>query len=118
VLMQALRSSSENPDKWSNPFRYTAGLLFFGTPFRGRRGLSLEEIVKAVAQSDPDLQIYKETMALSVEENPYLQDIVDRYTETRRRDHPTPLWCFYETSPSPISKTLRNNNLGDVSQII
>lgn len=118
MLIQALRSSSENPDKWSNPFQYTAGLLFFGTPFRGRRGLSLEQIIEAVAQYNPDFQIYPETMALSVEENPYLHNIVDRYTETRRRDHPTPLWCFYETNPSPISKTLRNNNLEDVSQII
>ncbi|ETS85342.1 hypothetical protein PFICI_03367 [Pestalotiopsis fici W106-1] len=113
VLMQALRSSFENSNKWSNFFRRTAGLIFFGTPFRGRRGLSLDQIVKAVAQYNPDFEIYPETMALSVEANPYLQHIVDRYTETRRGQHPIPLWCFYETKPSPISKTLRNNDLKD-----
>jgi hypothetical protein len=113
--MQALRRSFENPDGWSSPFRYTAGLIFFGTPFRGRKGLTLEEIVKAVAQSDPDLQIYKETMALSVEENPYLQAIVRRYTETRCTDHPIPLCCFYETNPSPIRKVYKVKTLEDVS---
>ncbi|PQE18248.1 P-loop containing nucleoside triphosphate hydrolase protein [Rutstroemia sp. NJR-2017a BBW] len=113
VLMQALRRSFENPNEWSSPFRYTAGLIFFGTPFRGRKGLTLEEIVKAVAQSDPHLQIYKETMALSVEENPYLQDIVYRFTETRRVDHPIPLWCFYETKPSPIGKVYKDIGLED-----
>ena len=112
--MQALRRSFENPNEWSSPFRYTAGLIFFGTPFRGRKGLTLEEIVEAVAQSNPD-QIYKETMALSVEENPYLQDIVHRFTETRRVDHPIPLWCFYETKPSPICKVYKDKGLEDVS---
>ncbi|KAK8142845.1 hypothetical protein G3M48_008093 [Beauveria asiatica] len=113
VLMQALRRSFENPDKWSSLFRFTAGLVFFGTPFRGRQGLSLAQIVAAVAQHNPDFCIYPETMALSVEENPYLQNLVNRYTETRRGDHPTPLWCFYETQPSPIRKTLRNSTLED-----
>ncbi|KAM0124186.1 hypothetical protein ACHAO1_011111 [Botrytis cinerea] len=112
--MQALRRSFDNPNEWSSPFRYTAGLIFFGTPFRGRKGLTLEEIVKAVAQSNPDPhQIYKETMALSVEENPYLQDIVHRFTETRRVDHPIPLWCFYETKPSPIHKVYKYKGLED-----
>ncbi|KAK4160854.1 hypothetical protein QBC43DRAFT_244760 [Cladorrhinum sp. PSN259] len=116
VLMQALRSSFDNPDKWSNIFRSTAGLIFFGTPFRGRQGLSLEQIVEAVAKGkfakdNPDLRIYPETMALSVEGNPYLQDIVDRFTATRRGDHPIPLWCFYETEPSAVGKTLGNADL-------
>ncbi|KAM3562111.1 hypothetical protein MY1884_002017 [Beauveria asiatica] len=113
VLMQAIRRSFENPDKWSSLFRCTAGLVFFGTPFRGRRGLSLAQIVEAVAQHNPDISIYPDTMALSVEENPYLQNLVNRFTETRRGDHPIPLWCFYETQPSPIRKTLRNDSLED-----
>ncbi len=116
MLIQALRRSFDNPDKWSNLFRSTAGLLFFGTPFRGRRGLSLEQIVEAVAQHQPD-HIFPDTMALSVEENPYLRDIVDRFTATRCGDHPLPLWCFYETKPSPVGKTLRNDKLEDVSWV-
>lgn len=115
MLLQALRRSFDNPEDWQQPFRFTAGVIFFGTPFRGRRGLSLAQIVEAVAQANPDFQIYSETMALSVEENPRLEDIVDRYTETRRRDHPTPVWCFYETEKSKIGKVLRNNTVEDVS---
>jgi hypothetical protein len=116
VLIQALRRSFESPNKWLNPFRSTAGLVFFGTPFRGRRGLTLSQIIETVSQSNPDLQIYGETMALSVEENPYLQDIVKQYTKTRCGDHPMPLCCFYETKPSPIGKTLLSNNVKDVGQ--
>ncbi|KAF5136426.1 Regulatory protein AfsR [Metarhizium anisopliae] len=52
-------------------------------------------------------------MALSVEENPYLQNIVYQFTETRRGDHPIPLWCFYETKPSPIGKTMLNSAIKD-----
>ncbi|KAI2621788.1 hypothetical protein GGR54DRAFT_599830 [Hypoxylon sp. NC1633] len=112
VLMQALRRSFDDPDKWSRIFFHTAGLIFFGTPFRGRAGLTLEEIVNAVAWNNPDDKIYRETMALSVEENPYLQDILKRYTETRIR-HPIPLCCFYETEPSPIGKTLKSPEVKD-----
>ncbi|KAI1176507.1 hypothetical protein F4777DRAFT_546544 [Nemania sp. FL0916] len=113
VLIHALRRSFDDPAMWSNPFRCTAGLIFFGTPFRGRFGLSLKEMVEAIAKRNPEAKIYSETMALSVEENPYLRDIVYRYTETRRVDHPIPLCCFYETDPSPIGKMLRNNNIPD-----
>lgn len=112
--MQALRRSFDHPNKWSNTFYHTAGLVFFGTPFRGRAGLTLEKIVEAVAQNHPDYKMYPETMALSVEENPHLQDVVKRYTETRIR-HPVPLCCFYETQPSPIGKTLQNPEVKDVS---
>ncbi|KAI1178130.1 P-loop containing nucleoside triphosphate hydrolase protein [Nemania sp. FL0916] len=123
VLMQALRRSFDNPDRWSNIFRHTAGLIFFGTPFRGRQSLSLEQLVEAVADRSPnsghpdsgkpDFRVYSETMALSVEENRYLQDIVDRFTESRRGDHPLPLWCFYELLPSPIKKVLWTPELED-----
>jgi hypothetical protein len=36
----------------------------------------LAQIVEAIAQYNPDLQIYPETMALAVEERLYLQNIV------------------------------------------
>ncbi|KAI0380584.1 TPR-like protein [Hypomontagnella monticulosa] len=114
VLMQALRRSFDHRDKWASIFYYTAGLVFFGTPFRGRVGLTLGEIVTAIRQNhpDPDYAIYKETMALSVEENPHLQEVVKRYTETRGQ-HPIPLCCFYETRPSPIGKPFQNPQLPD-----
>ena len=113
--MKALRRSFDNPDKWSNIFRYTAGLVFLGTPLRGRGSLSLAQIVDAVRKYNPDHRIYRETMSLSVHENPYLQHIVHQYTETRCGDHPMPVVCFYETKPSPIHKVLLNEDLEDVS---
>lgn len=116
MLIEALRRSFDSPDKWLNPFGHTAGLVFFGTPFRGRAGLTLNEIVKKVAKRTP--RIYPETMALSVEENPHLEHIVSQFTETRREDHPIPLWCFYETKPSPVGKTLLNEKVKDVSQVL
>ncbi|KAI0413476.1 hypothetical protein F5X98DRAFT_390791 [Xylaria grammica] len=112
VLIHAIRSSFENRAEWLDPFGHTVGLVFFGTPFRGRRGLSLQQMVEAIAQSNPDIDIYPETMALSVEENPYLDDLVNRFT-TARLKYPIPIWCFYETEPSPVSRVLGNGDLRD-----
>ncbi|GAW17430.1 hypothetical protein ANO14919_068870 [Xylariales sp. No.14919] len=112
VLIHALRSSFENRAEWLDPFGHTVGLVFFGTPFRGRQGLSLQQMVEAIAQSNPDIDIYPETMALSVEENPYLDDLVNRFT-TARLKYPIPIWCFYETEPSPVSRVLGNGGLRD-----
>ncbi|KAI1740911.1 hypothetical protein F4680DRAFT_88625 [Xylaria scruposa] len=124
ILIQALRRSFDNPSRWANPFGSTAGIVFFGTPFRGRRGLSIEAIVEAIAYRDPDqkmpaYQSYPETMALAEEENPYLQDIVKRFTETRRGKNPIPLRFFYETKPSPITKLFPPGSaISDVSNLI
>ncbi|OTB07443.1 hypothetical protein M426DRAFT_251349 [Hypoxylon sp. CI-4A] len=114
VLLQALRRSFDNPTKWGNPFQSTAGLVFFGTPFRGRkRSPTIEEMANALMEHNPDLQIFSETMTLSMEENPYLDEIVHRYTDTRSLGHNIPLRCFYETMPSPIGKVLMNNEIKD-----
>ncbi|RWA09422.1 hypothetical protein EKO27_g5687 [Xylaria grammica] len=112
VLIHALRSSFDNRAEWLDPFGHTVGLVFFGTPFRGRQGLSLQQMVEAIAQSSPDIDIYPETMALSVEENPYLDDLVNRFM-TARLKYPIPIRCFYETEPSPVSRVLKNSSLKD-----
>ncbi|KAI0096586.1 hypothetical protein GGR51DRAFT_28597 [Nemania sp. FL0031] len=124
VLIKALRMSFDSPNRWANPFRSTIGIAFFGTPFRGRRGLSFEQVVDAIAQGDQEQtssehRSYPETMALADEENPYLQDIVKRFTETRCGDNPIPLRFFYETLPSPINKIFPpGSGINDVNHFL
>lgn len=92
--MQAFRRSHDHPSLWSNPFGSTAGLIFFGTPFRGREGVSLEEWVNKLEEKhkdSPSFQTWPATMRLSVPENPYLESIRKRFLETRCGDHPVPV---------------------------
>lgn len=110
--MYALRRSFEHPDKWLNPFASTAGLVFLGTPFRGRHSMPLSDMIKAIKEAHPGHQIWQETMDMSVPENEFLTETVHRFLETRVSKGPIPIWCFYENLPSPMGKVLRNNELG------
>ena len=109
VLMYALRRSFENPNNWSNPFASTAGIAFLGTPFRGRRGMLLNDMVRTIKEAHPDYQVWPESMELSVPENPFLTENVKRFLEARVRKALIPISCFYEDSPSPIGKVLQSN---------
>ncbi|PQE31569.1 P-loop containing nucleoside triphosphate hydrolase protein [Rutstroemia sp. NJR-2017a WRK4] len=112
-VIHALRSSYDKPSAWGNPFQSTAGLVFFGVPFRGRQGLPIEVWVDKIAKAnieDSSYQIWKETMSTSIPETQYLQETVNRYQETRDCEHPIPVCCFYETEPSPVGKTWDGKN--------
>ena len=110
IVMQALRRSFENPCEWSNPFESTAGLVFFGTPFRGRHGLKLSDMVKNIKVTHPEYEIWQESMEFSVPENPFLVQTVNRFLETRLPSRPIPIWCFYETLPTPVGKLFQSTD--------
>lgn len=110
VVMYALRRSFDNPDRWLNPFVSTAGLIFLGTPFRGRYGMSLGDMVKTIMEDNPEYQVWPETMELSVPESPFLTEVVKRFQETRVKNNSIPIECFYETLPSPIGKVLQSKD--------
>lgn len=105
--MYALRRSFDNPSRWSTTFASTAGLVFLGTPFRGRYGMSLSDMVTTIIEDNPEYQIWPETMEISVPETPFLAETVKRFQETRVKNHAIPIECFYETLPSPIGKVLQ-----------
>ena len=110
VLIHALRRSFDNPDKWSNPFASTAGIVFLGTPFRGRHGMLLNDMIKIIKEANPDYQVWPESMELSIPENPFLTENVKRFLEARVGKALIPLSCFYETLPSPVGKVLQSND--------
>ena len=108
--MHALRRSFDNPDKWSNPFASTVGIVFLGTPFRGRRGMLLSDMIKTIKEANPDYQFWPESMEFSVPENPFLIETVNRFLEARVRKALIPISCFYETRPSLAGKVLQSND--------
>ena len=110
VLIHALRRSFDNPNKWSNPFASTAGIIFLGTPFRGRRGMLLSDMIEIIKEAHPDYQIWSEPMKMSVPENPFLTVNVKRFLEARVGKALIPISCFYETRPSPVGKVLQSND--------
>ena len=109
VVMYALRHSFDHPDRWSNPFVSTAGIIFLGTPFRGRSG-TLSDMIKAIKEAHPEYQVWQETMELSVPENPFLTENVDQFLESRVKRGPIPIQCFYEVLPSPTGKLWQIND--------
>ena len=114
--MYALRHSFEHPDEWLNPFASTAGLVFLGTPFRGRQGMQLSDMIRRIKEAHPDYQIWQETMDMSVPDNPFLLETVHRFLETRVDKRFIPICCFYETLPSPLGKVLQSNDTGKAAE--
>lgn len=108
--MYALRKSFDSPKLWTNPFDSTAGLVFLGTPFRGRQRVSLSDMIKTMRKAHPDHQIWQETMETSVPSNPFLLETVSQFLKARVVRSLIPIACFYESLPSPIWKTLRIND--------
>lgn len=90
--------------------------MFFGTPFKGRAGYKVEvwneQLIlchttkrQKFGKAIPLLKIWRETMSTSIPGNPYLRDMVLQFQEIRLHS-PIPLWCFYETEPSPVWKLI------------
>ncbi|OCK73868.1 hypothetical protein K432DRAFT_472063, partial [Lepidopterella palustris CBS 459.81] len=102
VVLKALRQAFDNTRKWPGIFASTAGLVFFGTPFRGTEGMKQSEMIEAaLSRYRPD-QIQGESLRILVPGDEFLQDSVDRFLETRSEPHPAPVACFYETKSSNV----------------
>lgn len=118
MIIDAIRRSFDERQSSPNVFNSTAGLIFFGTPFRGRAGLSLDQWVDRLMQANtnnPHFKIWQETMTTSVPGGSYLWDLVESFCETRCGDHPIPVWCFYEDLPSPVGRMLGDGSDTEVS---
>jgi hypothetical protein len=102
--MKALRLSFDSPEKWSNPWSSTVGLVFLGTPFRGRYGMKFQDMVDAAAKANSEGQVWPESLQLALPGNEYLAETVDRFLDARNMTFPIPIWCFFETLPSDVGK--------------
>jgi hypothetical protein len=96
LLIKALRMSFDNPGSWLNPFKWTAGIIFLGTPLRGREGMSQSDMVQAALKTCPPDKIYGKSLDLAVPENEYLEETRELFLRARD-SNPILIWCFYET---------------------
>lgn len=92
--------SFDSPEEWLNPFASTIGVIFLGTPFRGRGGMSQSDMVKRALVNLSEDQVHGKTLDLAVPDNEYLRQTVELFMETRHTSNPIPLWCLFETMPS------------------
>jgi hypothetical protein len=108
--MHALRRSFDHLDKWSNIFASTAGLIFLGTPFRERHGMSLRNMVKTIKKEHSEYQVWDEIMETFIPENSFLTETVDRFLKARVKRGSIPIKCFYEVFSSSVNKVLQIND--------
>ncbi|KAG9657518.1 hypothetical protein KCV03_g10181, partial [Aureobasidium melanogenum] len=101
VVLKALRQALDNQGKWPGVFTSTTGLVFFGTPFRGTEGMKQSEMVQA-ALSQYSANVQGESLRILGPGDEFLQEVVDKFLETRSRSHPARVACFYETKSSNV----------------
>jgi hypothetical protein len=77
-------------------------LLFFGTPFRGARGID-QMLEVARREFDAD-KIHPEALRTMEPENPYVRDIVDRFCKLHKEAPKKSVFCFYELKATKIGK--------------
>ncbi|KAJ9644080.1 hypothetical protein H2199_003948 [Coniosporium tulheliwenetii] len=99
---KALLEARYDTDKWPGIFASTAGLIFFGTPFRGAEGMSQSEMLEAALREyEPD-QVQEEVLRILEPGNEFLQDLVDRFGETQSQANKAPVACFFELKSSNV----------------
>ena len=96
--MDAKRSHN----KWPGIYKSTAGMLFFGTPFRGTSGLNQAEILQAIQSQYDDDQIQGSNLNILAPGNETLMDLMDLFFETRQERNMARVACFFEQKPSNV----------------
>ncbi len=77
----------DNPQTWPGIFASATGLIFFGTPFRGMEGMK---------------QVRGGSLRILGPGDEFLQDLVDRFLQTRLIPNAARVACFYETKSSNV----------------
>ena len=83
-------------------YRSTAGMLFFGTPFRGAGGLSQAGILRAIQSQYKEEQIQGSNLHILAPGNETLLDLMDEFSETRNKRNVPRVACFFEQKPSNV----------------
>ncbi len=89
-------------DEWPGIFASTAGLVFFGTPFRGADGLSQIELLKAAWREYQPEHVQREVLRVLEPGDEFLQDLVDQFGRIRSELNKAEVACFYELKPSDV----------------
>ena len=93
---------AKRSDEWRDIYRSTAGMLFFGTPFRGAGGLSQAGILRAIQSRYQEEQIQEFNLHILVQGNETLLDLMDEFSETRKKRNVARVACFFEQKPSNV----------------
>ncbi len=115
--VQATVVAKRSGDKWLDIYRSTTGMLFFGTPFRGARGLSQAGILRAIESQYKEEQIQGSNLNILAPGNETLMDLMDDFSETRKEGNIARLACFFEQKPSNVGAIYQGPRLC-VSELI
>jgi hypothetical protein len=77
-------------------------LLFFGTPFRGTDGMSQSEMLAAALMQYETDEVQSEVLKILEPGNEFLQELVDKFGETRSAPHKAHVACFFELKSSNV----------------
>jgi hypothetical protein len=106
--MTMIRESFDNPDKWLNPLASTVGLLFLGTPFRGRDGMDLNQMVEAAARITSEEEVFPEVLKNNLAGSEFLIQARRKFLEARKKDYPIPICCFYEKFSTDVAQIVKS----------
>ncbi|KAL9531667.1 hypothetical protein SMMN14_04732 [Sphaerulina musiva] len=128
VVLKAILKANEsfgrndhNNNSGGNLLSSLAGILFFGTPFRGARGMSQVELLAAAREEYTDSEIYPEILQVLQPGNEYLQDLVDQFTRLRStlpelRD--CRIACFFELKASNVGRIVGGRERRDRMEFV
>lgn len=93
-----------NEDEWPKIFTSTAGLVFFGTPFRGAEGTSQVEMLEAARREYKEDEVQPEVLKILEPGKEFLHEVVDQFDESRKQVNKAQVACFYELKSSNVGK--------------
>ena len=96
--MDAKRSDN----KWLGIYKSTAGMLFFGTPFRGAGGLNQAEMLQVIRSQYNDDQIQGSNLNILAPGNEALMDLMDLFFENRQERNMARVAYFFEQKPKNV----------------
>jgi hypothetical protein len=103
-------------DKHSDVLKAVAGLVFFGTPFRGVNGaMSNGQLVERARQQDGQ-EVRPEILNVLKEDDGYLQDIRQQFINLSRAGAWSPVICCYtEMKPASVWRIVDDRHAAKVS---
>jgi hypothetical protein len=96
--------------EWPGISTSTAGLVFFGTPFRGAEGMSQVEMLEAARREYQEDELQPEVLKILEPGNEFLQEVVDQFGKMRRQVNQAQVACFYELKSSNVGTIVGKEN--------
>lgn len=85
-------------------FQRIGGLVFFGTPFRGAKGLAIDDMILAALSVFKPEDIEPQVLEILQTGSETLLELVDEFCSVWSPSESNPITCFYELQPSEVGK--------------